>query len=263
MSCCEDQVVFLRPGRRPPQIVRRLCRLVVLVEPEHRNVHAIARIGEVVGVAAEKAGLILDDEHEADVGVDLVGIEVVRRPGVERHDLLRGAGLGPALDPLDRLLAGGHRVLRAHRRRDAGIHLGRHVLDALEHAERHAGHLQLVGSRRRVEPVLDEVLLRRAQPLRGGKADVVVGQHQAVGRHDGAGAPGEPNSRELQVVEPCVGDVELVLGLDGGLRDAVVRPESLVGQRRRGERGDDEEQRDERNAESSRVHVRTLSPFGE
>ena len=72
------------------------------------------------------------------------------------------------------------------------------------------------------------------------------------------GAAAEPHRRQLQVVQPLVGDVELVLGLDGGLRDEVVGPESFFGAGNHAERADHDGQRDERNDEPACCHEDTL-----
>ena len=216
--------------RRPLQVVRRLGRLVVLVEPEHRHVHVVARVGEVVRVAAEEAGLVLDAEHQADVACRPCRCRGGRR---RRRRATPPACVTPGCGSPWIAWIAFWRAAAA----SCGVIAG--VTAAVTFAVTSSmlwrtlsdmpGHLQLVGEGRRVEPVLDEVLLRRAQPLQRAEPDVVVGQHEAVRRHDRAGAAAEPDRGQLQVVQPRVGDVELVLRLDGGLRDAVVRPEPFVG----------------------------------
>ena len=67
-------------------------RNAVLVGAEEREVEVVARIGEVVGIAAEERHLLLGREDEADVGVLLVAIEPVLRALVERDDVGAQAG---------------------------------------------------------------------------------------------------------------------------------------------------------------------------
>ena len=56
--------------------------LAVLVGAEEADVEVVAGELEVVGVAAEEGDGELGGEDEADVGVFLVGVEVIlRRPG--------------------------------------------------------------------------------------------------------------------------------------------------------------------------------------
>ena len=72
----------LRAVLAPLQVVLDLGRLVVLVDAEEADVEVVARILEVVRVAAEEGDLLLRGEDQADVGVLLEAVEVVlRRPG--------------------------------------------------------------------------------------------------------------------------------------------------------------------------------------
>src|SRR5450759_4023077 len=50
----EREVTFLRAVRIPSQIVLGLPRLAVLVDAEQREIEVVARIGEVVRIAAEE-----------------------------------------------------------------------------------------------------------------------------------------------------------------------------------------------------------------
>ena len=254
----EHQLPFLRSGRRPLQVVvGGVGRLAVLVEPEQRDVEAVARIGEIVGVAAEERGLELRREDQAHVRVLLVAVQVVQRALVQRHHLAAQAGdlLRLLLDPAHRRAARRKCFGRRHLRLDRRVHLRRHVLDALQHLELHARHLQLLRARRRVEPVLDVVLLRRAEPRDGAEAHVMVGEHQAVRRDDRPGCAPEPHRRELQVLEPLVGHLEPILLLDGRLRNVVVGPEPFVGARNGEERQHGKQNAKKRNGE----FLRTIS----
>ena len=59
----------LRAVRAPLQVVLDLGRLAVLVDAEEADVEVVARVLEVVRVAAEEGDLLLGGEDEADVGV--------------------------------------------------------------------------------------------------------------------------------------------------------------------------------------------------
>ena len=64
-----------------------MSRLVVLVDAEEADVEVVARVLEVVRVAAEEGDLLLGGEDEADVGVLLERVQVVLAAGVERDDV--------------------------------------------------------------------------------------------------------------------------------------------------------------------------------
>src|SRR5262249_25184420 len=66
--------------------------------------------------------------------------------------------------------------------------------------------------------------------LRAGGADGMIGQDQAVGRDERTGAAGaEADGTFLEVFEPGVGGVELVLLLEELARRVVEQPHALVG----------------------------------
>ena len=54
-------------ARAPPEVVRRLIGPIVLVHPQEREVEVVARVREVVRVAAEEAQLHLGRHDQADV----------------------------------------------------------------------------------------------------------------------------------------------------------------------------------------------------
>jgi hypothetical protein len=159
------------------------------------------------------------------------------------------------LQRLDRLLSRDVHFLRRHAGLDVGVHLRGDVLDALQHPERHVRDLQLFIQGRGVEPVLHQVLFLRAEPLQRAETDVVVGEHQPVGRDQGPGATAKANGGKLQVVEPGVRDREAVLRLDGRLRNVVVGPEPFVRARCRAERRESEAERQRRGEQSSCSHA--------
>ena len=107
-----------------------LDRLVVLVDAEEADVEVVARVLEVIRVAAEEGGLLLRGEDDADVGVLLERVEVVLPAGVERDhvgpDVLLRVGSGllefgdlglPRLERLGGGSAGLHRRFSPRRSR--------------------------------------------------------------------------------------------------------------------------------------------------
>ena len=98
MAGDEDQFVVAGPVLAPFQVVLDLGRLVVLVDAEEADVEVVARILEVVGIAAEEGDLLLRGEDQADVGVLLVAIEVILAALVEGDDVAAaGSGLVRAI----------------------------------------------------------------------------------------------------------------------------------------------------------------------
>jgi hypothetical protein len=62
-------------------------RLAVLVDAEKRHIDVIARVGEVIRVAAEEGCLLLGRKDEANICVCLVLVEPVLAAVVERDDV--------------------------------------------------------------------------------------------------------------------------------------------------------------------------------
>ncbi len=244
----EDEVAVLRAVLAPLQIVLDLDGLVVFVGAEEADVEVVARVLEVVGIAAEEGDVELGREHEADVGISLVGVEVILAALVERDHVGAQAGLllGFGLDPGHGLALGNTCRGVVH----VGLHVGHdlvgHVLDADQHVQFQVGGLDLIGLGLRQEPVPIKILLVGADLLEGVGADVVVGHHQAVGRDERPrSARVEPDRRESQVVEPGFGGLEVVFLLERLEREVVEDPHSFVGlhetseqQSREGEGGD-------------------------
>ena len=87
----------LRAGLAPLQVVLDLGRLAVLVDAEEADVEVVARILEVVRIAAEEGDLLLRGEDQAHVGVLLEAIEVILAALVERDDVAAQAWSCPAI----------------------------------------------------------------------------------------------------------------------------------------------------------------------
>ena len=212
------------------QRTRHLHRLAVLVGAQQAHVEAPARELEVVRVAAEGCDARLGREHEAHIGVALVAVEELLAAVVERDRLALEAGvlLAGLLERGDRALAGlvgGALVEPA----GGGLDLGGHIL----HADEDIRHLRAAGGL--VLAVAgDEAVVEQALLLGGvlGEAAgdaVVVGEDQAVRRHEGRRAAGEPHRGLAHAVEPGGVDVDPVplLHLRGG--EVVVGPHAFVG----------------------------------
>ena len=107
-----------------------------------------------------------------------------------------------------------------------------HVLHGREQVHLVAGAGHLLVARRGVEPGLHVVLLRRRDVLDAAQPDVVVGDHQAVGRDERArAAVHEAHGGETHVVEPLLARLEPVALPQQRERRVVEGPHALVRQR--------------------------------
>ncbi len=228
----EDELAVLGALGVHLEEVLDLRRLPLLVGAEDGHVEVVARVSEVVVVAAEEGGLELGREHHADVVVLLVTVEAVLGAPVERHDLAAEAlGLEALrLEGRDGRLA----LLARLRRRGARLHraldLGGDVFHGHEDAHAHAGHGELLRRRLGVEPVAHVVVLGRAQALEGAEGHVVVGEDEAVLGDEGGARP-RVHGGEAEVVQKRRGRLEPVALLDELERRVVVGPHALVGER--------------------------------
>ena len=180
----EDQFIVAGAVATPGQVVLDLGRLVVLVDAEEGDVQVVARVLEVVRIAAEERDRLLGREYQTDIRVLLVAVKVILRSLVERDDLTLELGLVGRLllDLGDGGAAGGERLGRLHLRLDCRVDCLGDVLDRHQDVQLHAGHFLFVLLAAGVEAVLDVVLaLVLADFLDGLGADVMVGHHQAIG----------------------------------------------------------------------------------
>ena len=116
MAGDEHELPFANRLRAPGEEVLHLRRLAILVGTEQAHVEVEAGELEVVGIAAEERDLAFGGEDEADVGVLLRPVEVVRAALEERDDVAPQAGLLERLllDRCHRLAAGGEGVVGRH-----------------------------------------------------------------------------------------------------------------------------------------------------
>ena len=121
---------------------------------------------------------------------------------MERDHVAPQSGRGERLllDLRHHLAAGGKCVGRRHARRDGPLHAGGDVFDRDEHVEFEVVALEFVGLGGRREAVAIIVVLRVAQLLQAVGPDMMVGEHEAVGRDKRSRAARvEPHRRLLQV----------------------------------------------------------------
>ena len=227
----EGEVAGLQAPVGPVEEVLRVVGLPVLVDPEDGEVQVVAGEGEVVIVAAEEGDLLLGREDQADVRVLLVAVDPVLAALVEVHVLAGEAGLHLhlLLDLLDLDFAGLLGLLLGH----AGLHglvdPVRDVVHGHECEYLQARHLDLLLPGGRGEAVLHVVVILVAHPLDPPAAHVVVGEHQAVGAHEGTRAAGEAQGRQADMVQPGLIRGPAVLRLDLLRGQVVEGPHALLG----------------------------------
>src|SRR6185369_14343986 len=91
----ENKIAFLDAGGGPLEVMLRFYWLTVFVNANERHVDVEAREVEVVRIAAEERGLKLRHEHETNVCVLLVTIEIVLSTLVKRNDIrVKSGGFG-------------------------------------------------------------------------------------------------------------------------------------------------------------------------
>ena len=130
----EHQIACRGALRIPLQIVRALDRLAIFVNAKKGHVEVVARIGEIIRVAAEERGLALRREDQPHIGVFLVAVKPVFAAMIERNDVGAQPGflLTLPLDLRDVGLAGIQSFLIAHARLDGAGHVGRHIFHGHE-----------------------------------------------------------------------------------------------------------------------------------
>ena len=233
MTADEDQFARFCPLGRPLQVVLQLHRLVVFINAEVRNVEVVAGILEVVAITAEEGHLRLRGKNHAHVGVLLVLVQVVHAAGVEGYDVTAQAALLATflLDGAHLLALGLGGVGVAHAGLGRALHLGRHIRNLDELVELKIGTLALFGLCFGVEAVLDVVLLLGGELLQADAAHVMIGEGQAVFTDERSrAAVVEAHRAQAQMIEPRVGDGEVVIFLDLILGGLVVQPHALIGE---------------------------------
>ena len=238
------------------------CRtaLGIGVDAEDGEVGIVTRPEPVVLVEAELRDLLGRIDHEADVIVALLEEHVVAI-AAEEGDNARahagGLGEGTGFEELFGQ-TGEHasrlaRVLIIFLLTREGFDAGGDIVDAHHEGEGEAGHGQLLGAALGEEAILEIIVLEVAHGLHKGEAAVVVGEDEAVGADDFAGASAAETAddiaegggiltvkgfgRELQAgFAERIGEVLLLHELE--------QPHALVGtgyrERKKGEEGKNE-----------------------
>ena len=228
----DRQLVFFGAILREREIVGDLGRLAVLVGAQHAHVEVVAREVEVVRVAAEERHRQFRREHQAHVLVAMVLVYVVDA-AVVQVDHVAARVLAVLADAF-LLDVGLHRLL------GAAVILATLALGRLLHARGDMGDLiQTVQLDLRALDLvllvlgekagLDEVLVGGRELLHAGVHAMMVGQHEAVRRHERTGAAaGEAQRGALHAPGPLRIRREAVLRLDLRLRQVVRRPHAFA-----------------------------------
>src|SRR3954447_7977344 len=70
-----------------------LRRLAVLVSPEDADIEIVARVFEIIRIAAVKRDLLFRSKHQSDVIVSLVAVKMIQPALIERNDIRPQSGL--------------------------------------------------------------------------------------------------------------------------------------------------------------------------
>ena len=186
MARHENEITGRDGPLSPREMVGHAGGPAVFVGPEKTDVEIEPWKLEVVGIAPEKRDLLLWREHQPHVGVFLRPIEMVAAALIERDDVAPQAR-GPErllFDVGHHLPAGSEGVGRVQAWIHGRLHPSRHVLDRHEHVELEIETAQLVCLRRGEKAIAIQIAVRRAELLQGVGPDMVVREHQAVGRDE-------------------------------------------------------------------------------
>ena len=228
----EHQLPVLRAGSAPLQVIRGLDRLAVLVRAEEADVQVIARILEVVGIAAEEGDGQLRREDQPHVRVFLVPVEVVLASLEQSHDIAAQSGLLQRLllDRAHHRAPGALRVGGGHARLYSGLHALRDVLGTHQNIQLQVDALHFLRVRLGVVAGSHVIVFGCRDLCQAVQADVVVGENQTVRPHERArAAVVEPHGGLLQVVEPGLRRLESVALLEESTRRVVEEPHAFIG----------------------------------
>ena len=110
-----------------------------------------------------------------------------------------------------------------------GVHPLGHVFDADQHVQFQVNAFEFVVARFGVKTFGHQIAVGRAQFLQRIGADVMVGDHQSIGRNKRpAAAAVKPHRRLLHVVQPRVAGLEVVFFLEQLLGRIGKQPHPLV-----------------------------------
>src|SRR5580704_119923 len=245
MSRNEDEVAIFHAVARPLKIVIEVRRFVIFVDSKKSDVEIVARVGEIIGIASEEGDVEFRREHQTDIGVLLVLVEVINLARIENHYITAQSGRSGAV--FFDLRHGGALGLAGGGRRHPGLHAGidliGHILDANELIELQIWAFGLFRLRLGIEAGLDVVVALGRELLDASRAHMVVGEGQTVRRHKRAGSAVVESYRgEANMIEPRRSEFEAVFGLDFVLRSSVIEPHAFVGSGECGKQEDNSQQ---------------------
>ena len=177
-------------------------------------------------------GAGLGRHHQTDVRIALVAVDPEFTTLVELHDFAIEAG--PLLflvgDFDNRRPLGLVHLSRFVARLNRLVHALRDVLKGLKLHQLQAGTRQLLVAALGKEAIGHQVHLRRGKLLQGAHHNVMIGEHQAIFRHKGAGtARAEADTGQLHMLEPLLIRAETILLLHALVGRIVQSPHSLIG----------------------------------
>ena len=232
MSRDEDQFPICGTVGTPFQIVLDLSRLPILVNPEETNIQIVARVLEIVRIAAIERDLLFGSENQPHISVFLEPVKLVGSSLVEGNDIaaqprfierfLLDGGLHRA--------AGGESVLRVHLGFDRGIHSFRDIFDADQHVQLEIKTPFFFLGCARVKTFAHVIMIFITEFLQRVRAHMVVRHDQSRWRNERARPSAiETHGRPLNVIEPLVGGVKTVLFLELTARRVIEKPHAFVG----------------------------------
>ena len=211
----KDQLTGRRAFGATLEIVVGVQWLAVVVDAEDGHIEVVARIGEVIRIAAEEGRLLFGRKDDAHIGVLLVLIEPVFAAVVERNHVGAPAGLLGAFvfDGGNFGFAGLKRLCLIGNAFGRALHARGNVCHADQHVYFEIGRLHLGIERGRIEAVAHIVVVGGGVLLQLAARHMVIGQQQAVGADERArSAVVEAHAGEADVVEPGLRGMEVVFG---------------------------------------------------
>ena len=73
----KHKLVVFRTGGIPFEVICAMQGLAVLVNPKYGHIYVVARISEVIRIAAKKSDLLLRREYNADIGISLIPVKLI------------------------------------------------------------------------------------------------------------------------------------------------------------------------------------------
>ena len=184
MARDKHQIPLRHRPPAPDQMVGHPRRLAILIGPKETDIEVVARKLKIVGVAPEEGDLLLRRKDQPHVGVFLGAIEVVQTALIERDNVAAQSGRGERLllNLRHHLPPGLERIVGHHAGLHRRLHACRDILDRDQNIELQIAAAQFVGARGGGESIAKIVVLGIAERVQAVGPNVVVGEHQTVGR---------------------------------------------------------------------------------